>query len=110
MEKILARRKDPKERERVIAFYDILIQNISDELDGEIQPENNDTVNGLLDQMVNDLKSKGQYEPFQFLPDNKRRIELLLMLHDRVHSRREKVNLMTILFGSFFLLLCTEIG
>ncbi|GJQ82431.1 hypothetical protein Trydic_g11845 [Trypoxylus dichotomus] len=91
MEKILARRKDPKERERVITFYDILIQNINDELDGELQCENNETVNGLLDQMINDLKSKGQYASYQLLPEKKRRTELLLMLHDRVYSRREKV-------------------
>ncbi|KAI4468961.1 hypothetical protein MML48_2g00002950 [Holotrichia oblita] len=91
MEKILARRKDPKERERVITFYDILIQNINDELDGALQSENNETVNGLVDQMVNDLKSKGQYGPYQLMPDKKRRTELLLMLHDRVFSRREKV-------------------
>lgn len=34
MEKILARRKDPRERERVLTFYDVLMQNIADELDG----------------------------------------------------------------------------
>lgn len=34
MEKILARRKDPKERQRVLTFYDALAQNIADELDG----------------------------------------------------------------------------
>lgn len=36
MEKILARRKDPKEREKVLTFYDVLMQNIADELDGKI--------------------------------------------------------------------------
>lgn len=34
MEKILAKRKDPKERERVLTFYDTVAQNIVDELDG----------------------------------------------------------------------------
>lgn len=91
MEKILARRKDPKERERVITFYDILIQNINDELDGVLQTENNETVNGLMDQMINDLKSKGQYGPYQYMSEKQRRTDLLIMLHDRVFSRREKV-------------------
>lgn len=35
MEKILAKRKDPKEREKVITFYNVLLQNIEDELDGD---------------------------------------------------------------------------
>lgn len=34
MERILARRKNPKEREKVIKFYTELLQNITDELDG----------------------------------------------------------------------------
>jgi hypothetical protein len=34
MEKILARRKDPKEREKVVTFYKVLLTNIEDELDG----------------------------------------------------------------------------
>lgn len=35
MEKILAKRKDPKEREKAITFYKVLLQNIEDELDGK---------------------------------------------------------------------------
>lgn len=34
MEKILAKRKDPAERMKVLTFYDVLLQNIADELDG----------------------------------------------------------------------------
>lgn len=34
MEQILLRRKNPAERERVLAFYDSLIQNINKELEG----------------------------------------------------------------------------
>lgn len=34
MEIILARRKDTKERQRVLTFYDVMLQNIADELDG----------------------------------------------------------------------------
>lgn len=34
MEKILAKRKDPAERVKVLTFYDVLLQNIADELDG----------------------------------------------------------------------------
>lgn len=36
MEKILARRKDPKERQKALTFYDVLLRNISDELDGKL--------------------------------------------------------------------------
>lgn len=35
MEKILAKRKDPAEREKVVTFYNVLLQNIEDELDGK---------------------------------------------------------------------------
>lgn len=34
MEKILARRKSPQEREKVVTFYRVLLANIEDELDG----------------------------------------------------------------------------
>ncbi|KAJ8966041.1 hypothetical protein NQ317_009903 [Molorchus minor] len=33
MEKILSRRKDPREREKVLTFYDVLMTNIADELE-----------------------------------------------------------------------------
>lgn len=35
MERILMRRKDPAERQKVLVFYDSLLQNIEDELDGK---------------------------------------------------------------------------
>lgn len=34
MERILAKRKSPKEREKVVKFYSELLQNIADEIDG----------------------------------------------------------------------------
>lgn len=34
MEQILLRRKDPVEREKVVSFYDALLQNINKELEG----------------------------------------------------------------------------
>lgn len=36
MERILARRKNPKEREKVVKFYTDLLKNIADEIDGLI--------------------------------------------------------------------------
>ncbi|VEN48521.1 unnamed protein product [Callosobruchus maculatus] len=90
IEKILARRKDPKEREKVLAFYDVLMQNIADELDGKETAEN-ETIEGLLIQLVHDLMDKNQYEAYEELPENERRNELLLLLFDRVKIRRDKV-------------------
>ncbi|CAH1958648.1 unnamed protein product [Acanthoscelides obtectus] len=90
IEKILARRKDPKEREKVLAFYDVLMQNIADELDGKETAEN-ETIEGLLVQLVHDLMDKNQYAQYEELPENERRNELLLLLFDRVKIRRDKV-------------------
>ncbi|XP_018567603.1 uncharacterized protein LOC108908153 [Anoplophora glabripennis] len=90
MEKILAKRKDPAERMRVLTFYDVLLQNIADELDGKEIAEN-DTVEGLLTQLVHDLTEKGMYQEFEQLEESQRRVELLLLLFDRVKTRRDKV-------------------
>lgn len=35
MEILLARRKDPKERQKAITFYEVIVKNINDELDGK---------------------------------------------------------------------------
>lgn len=110
MEQILAKRKDPKERERVLTFYDTVGQNIAEELDGilivnfilyqilkqrfvvgKVEPGQNATVNGLLEQLINDLKAKGDYQRFEQMPERERRPELLILLHDRVKTRRDKV-------------------
>ncbi|KAK9873406.1 hypothetical protein WA026_022465 [Henosepilachna vigintioctopunctata] len=91
MEKILARRKDPKEREKVLTFYDVLMQNISDELDGVIQLQDNETVNGLLDQLIEDLKNKQQYDQYESMSERKRRKSLLLLLFNNVQRRRFKI-------------------
>ncbi|XP_045476907.1 uncharacterized protein LOC123682369 [Harmonia axyridis] len=92
MEKILARRKDPKEREKVLTFYDVLMQNIADELDGVIEEQQNDTVNGLLEQLVEDLKNKEQYQEFEDMNEKQRRKTLLSMLHNNVQTRRFKIS------------------
>ncbi|XP_022914679.2 myosin heavy chain, clone 203-like [Onthophagus taurus] len=91
MERILAKRKDPKERERVMTFYNVLLRNIADELDGLVKQEDNDTVNGLIDQLERDLAARGKLCCLQDLSKKEKRTELLLMLHDRVYSRRVKV-------------------
>ncbi|KAJ8970893.1 hypothetical protein NQ314_000980 [Rhamnusium bicolor] len=49
-------------------------------------------VEGLLVQLVHDLTEKGQYEQYEQLEEPERRFELLLMLFDRVKTRRDKVN------------------
>ncbi|XP_030763780.1 uncharacterized protein LOC115888254 [Sitophilus oryzae] len=90
LEKILAKRKDPKERERVLTFYDVLLQNVADELDGKA-PEFNETVEGLLEQLIEDLEYKGQYATYEDLDDYERRMELLIVLYDRIKARRDKV-------------------
>ncbi|KAJ3638080.1 hypothetical protein MTP99_001488 [Tenebrio molitor] len=91
MEKILARRKDPKEREKVVTFYKVLLTNIEDELDEKIQSAQNETINGLLEQLEQDMRDRGQFEPFENLGEKQKRIELLLVLHDRIQLRINKV-------------------
>lgn len=90
MEKILARRKDPKEREKVLTFYDVLLRCIADELDGK-QTEVNETVEGLLIQLIHDLCNKQLYDPYEAMDEADRRIELLLLLFQRVKLRRDRV-------------------
>lgn len=91
MEKILAKRKNPQEREKVLTFYDTLLQIVADELNGKA-PEFNETVEGLLEQLIEDLKAKGQYSCcYDNLDDYERRMELLMTLYDRIKIRRDKV-------------------
>lgn len=91
MEKILAKRKNPREREKVLTFYDVLLKSINDELDDKVPPNENATVNGLINQLISDLKQKGEWKNFEGMQDSKRRVELLLLLFDRIHSRRQKI-------------------
>ncbi|KAK4884846.1 hypothetical protein RN001_001117 [Aquatica leii] len=90
MERILLRRKDPVEREKVLTFYDALMQNIISELDEAVAPEENDTINILIEQLQQDLQRKGQWNRYEQMNDKQRRIELLLQLHERVYARRQK--------------------
>lgn len=90
MEKILARRKDPKEREKVLHFYDVLLRCIADELDGK-DAADNETIEGLLIQLIHDLNNKGLYEPYEDMEEGDRRLELLLILFERVKTRRDRV-------------------
>ncbi|KAL1506659.1 hypothetical protein ABEB36_005984 [Hypothenemus hampei] len=91
MEKILAKRKNPEERQKVLIFYDTLLQIVADELNGKA-PEYNETVEGLLEQLIEDLKAKGQYSCcYDNLDDYDKRMELLMTLFDRIKIRRDKV-------------------
>ncbi|ENN82767.1 hypothetical protein YQE_00865, partial [Dendroctonus ponderosae] len=91
MEKILAKQKNPQEREKVSTFYDTLLQIVADELNCKA-PEFNETVEGLLEQLIEDLKAKGQYNCcYDNLDDYERRMELLMTLYDRIKIRRDKV-------------------
>ncbi|XP_050515734.1 uncharacterized protein LOC114345139 [Diabrotica virgifera virgifera] len=90
MEKILARRKDPKYREKVLQFYDALMQHIADELDGK-EVADNETIEGLIAQLIHDLTDKNMYDEYEQMEESERRIELLLILFDRVKIRRDKV-------------------
>lgn len=56
----------------------------------KVEPNRN--VDGLVEQLVNDLKKKGQYAQYEQMNERQRRHELLLVLHDKVYSRRQKVN------------------
>lgn len=109
MEKILARRKNPREREKVIKFYKDLLVNISDEIDGrykqtlklirltyfvipaKVELESNETVNGLVEQLINDLRKKGEYAKYEQMNERQRRFELLNILYEKVLIRTEKV-------------------
>lgn len=91
MEQILAKRKCPKEREKVLTFYDTLLQIVADELNGKA-PEFNETVEGLLEQLIEDLKAKDQWNCcYEQLDDYDKRMELLMTLYDRIKVRRDKV-------------------
>ncbi|KAB0800105.1 hypothetical protein PPYR_07985 [Photinus pyralis] len=90
MERILLRRKDPVEREKVLSYYEALLQNINSELNEEVPPQQNDTINVLIDQLIEDLKRKQKYDTYAAMDDKQRRTELLLLLHDRVFARRQK--------------------
>lgn len=92
MEKILARRKDPRERRKVITFYEAVVKNIDDELEGNIDSVQNETVNILLEQLVNDLREKREYEKYEQMDDVRRRQELLLELYTLCKSRIDKTN------------------
>ncbi|KAF2901326.1 hypothetical protein ILUMI_04860 [Ignelater luminosus] len=91
VEQILLRRKDPVEREKIVSFYNSLLQNINKELEEDMSPEENDVVNGLVEQLINDLKNRGQYGQYETMTFKKRRMELLLILHDRIYARRKKM-------------------
>ncbi|KAF5283976.1 hypothetical protein FQR65_LT13668 [Abscondita terminalis] len=105
MEQILLRRKDKAEREKVLAFYDALMQNITSELDGRsyknitnfifvivdaVAPAENETINVLIDQLKEDLQRKGKWGPYEEMEEGTRRVELLLQLYERVYARRQK--------------------
>lgn len=51
----------------------------------------NDTVEGLLIQLIHDLSEKEMYQEFEAMEESQRRVELLLLLFDRVKTRRDKV-------------------
>lgn len=60
---------------------------------GKITAEENHAISVVLEQLIADLQSKDQYEEFDEMNDDERRVELLLMLFDRTKSRRDKVKL-----------------
>lgn len=91
MEKILIRRKDPRERRKVITFYEAVVKSIDDELDGITSIPDGDTAEILMDQLVEDLRHRGIYGTYEAMPAQARRQELLIMLHDRCKERITKV-------------------
>lgn len=58
---------------------------------GKVELRSNQTVNDLIEQLINDLKKKNEYEKYEKMDDRKRRLELLTLLHGKVHARRQKV-------------------
>lgn len=90
MEVILSRRKDPHERQRVITFYEVILQNIGDELDGKITTQENTIVDGLMDQLIKDLQRRNEYAQYALMPDKERRVELLLLLFDLTYRRKRQ--------------------
>lgn len=53
--------------------------------------QSNQTVNSLIEQLINDLKKKGEYGQYEQMNERQRRLELLTVLHDKVHTRKQKV-------------------
>lgn len=56
-----------------------------------VEMQSNQTVNALMEQLVNDLKKKGEYGQYEQMNERQRRLELLTVLHDKVHTRKQKV-------------------
>lgn len=91
MEKIINRRKDPRERRKVITFYEGVIQSINNELDGVSQIGPEDTAEVLLQQLITELRSSGTYGEYEAMEETRRRQELLIVLFDRCKARIDKV-------------------
>lgn len=63
---------------------------------GAIEELQNETVNGLLEQLIEDLKNKEQYQEYEDMNEKHRRKALLMMLYQNVQTRRFKVSTATI--------------
>lgn len=55
--------------------------------------KSNPTINDLLEQLISDLKKKGEYAKFEQMNERQRRLELLTILHEKVYARKQKVSL-----------------
>lgn len=88
IESILIKRRNPEERERTLKYYDYLLYRIKRELDGVPPAEEDDAIEGLMAQLIEDLKNNHTWDEYDVMPQKAQRQELLLLLEDRIHERK----------------------
>ncbi|GLV36695.1 Serine Protease Immune Response Integrator [Carabus blaptoides fortunei] len=87
MERILLNRQNPAERRRVIAFYEAISANVAKEINGQIPHGIDAQVNGLINQLIIDLKKRNTYGKYEQMSEDQRRLELLYLLDMRLKDR-----------------------
>ncbi|PSN51632.1 hypothetical protein C0J52_09448 [Blattella germanica] len=93
IQQLLERRRSPEERDGLLHFYDILLENISKEMDncgcGKVLP--NPHVQHLLDKLESDLAAAGEDPCICKLPPSEKRMEMLQILYRRTEDRKKEV-------------------
>ncbi|CAH0551963.1 unnamed protein product [Brassicogethes aeneus] len=90
MQKVLAKRKTPQERQNCVNFFDVLLQSIKNELDGE-QVDENEVVDNCLESLIKDLMEKNEYAVYEAMEDKEKRNELLKLLQEKVVKTKDQV-------------------
>ncbi|XP_019876869.1 uncharacterized protein LOC109604772 [Aethina tumida] len=90
IQKVLSKRKTPQERQNCVNFFDVLLQSIRNELQGE-QVDENEVVDNCLESMIADLQEKNEYTCYANMEDKERRTELLKVLQEKVIKTQQQV-------------------